>query len=89
MTSRLGVCIRQLREQRGISLQDVATRASLSKAHVWNLEQGTVVNPTIQSLVSIAVAMGVDASVLTDPATWDCLKRMKIETVSHQVVIRR
>lgn len=54
-----------LRKQRDLSLQDVADRAGLSKSHIWELEQGRAKNPTIESAVNIAAALGVSLDYLT------------------------
>lgn len=36
------------------SLQDVADAVGISKAHVWNLEKGTTVNPSMELVVKLA-----------------------------------
>lgn len=46
--------IRQHRERMGLTLQAVANAAGLTKAHVWELEKGKRVNPTVQTLVGLA-----------------------------------
>lgn len=46
--------LHELRIQRGMSLQDVATRVGMSKAHVWNLEKGISDNPTVDVLTKLA-----------------------------------
>lgn len=40
-----------------MSLQDVATAAKLSKAHVWDLEQGRSDNPSVSVLCALAQAL--------------------------------
>jgi len=49
----------KLREERNLSLQEVADRAGLSKSHVWELEQGRSRNPTVDTAVRLARAFGV------------------------------
>lgn len=36
------------------SLQDVADAVGVSKAHVWNLEKGTTLNPSMELVVKLA-----------------------------------
>jgi transcriptional regulator with XRE-family HTH domain len=49
-----GERLNELRIKRGMSLQDVATRVGMSKAHVWNLEKGVSDNPTVEVLTKLA-----------------------------------
>lgn len=51
--------IKTLRTERGMSLQDVATAANMSKAHVWELERGRSDNPSV--LVLCALGKALDA----------------------------
>lgn len=55
----LGELIRQERKARGLSLEEVAQRAGMSKGHVWDLEQGNARNPTVQACHGISQAIGV------------------------------
>jgi len=57
--------IAELRAKRKLSLQEVADRAGISKAHVWDIEQGRQRNPTIATAVNIASALGVSLDYLT------------------------
>ncbi|AWI90236.1 hypothetical protein C0214_19435 [Methylobacterium sp. DM1] len=61
--------MRELREARGLSLQDVAARADLAKSHVWQIEQGKSANPTIATTVGIARALGVSLDYLAGLST--------------------
>ena len=54
-----------LRAARNLSLQAVADRAGLSKSHIWELEQGRSRNPTIETAVRVAAALGVSLDYLT------------------------
>lgn len=57
--------MREIREARGLSLQDVATRAGIAKSHIWEIERGRSANPTIATTVGIARALGVSLDHLT------------------------
>lgn len=56
--------MRELREARGLSLQELANRAGIAKSHVWQIEQGKSANPTIATTVGIARALGVSLDYL-------------------------
>ena len=56
-------CIK-LREERDLSLQEVADRSGLSKSHVWDLEQGRARNPTVDTAVRLSRAFGVSIDYL-------------------------
>lgn len=55
--------VRLLREQRGLSLAELARQAQLAKQTLSKLEQGTG-NPTVDTLFSIATALGVPVTRL-------------------------
>ncbi|WP_371572681.1 helix-turn-helix domain-containing protein [Streptomyces sp. NBC_01314] len=55
--------VRLLREQRGLSLARLAREAGLAKQTLSKLEQGTG-NPTVDTLFSIATALGVPVTRL-------------------------
>jgi transcriptional regulator with XRE-family HTH domain len=55
--------VRLLREQRGLSLAELARQAGLAKQTLSKLEQGTG-NPTVDTLFSIAGALGVPVTRL-------------------------
>ncbi|MEU9345274.1 XRE family transcriptional regulator [Streptomyces sp. NPDC048278] len=55
--------MRLLREQRGLSLAELARQAGLAKQTLSKLEQGTG-NPTVDTLFSIAAALGVPVTRL-------------------------
>jgi len=60
-TSRLsmkGIIVAE-REKQGLSLQEVADRAGITKSHMWEVEQGRAVNPTVRTVYGIAKALGV------------------------------
>src|ERR1700760_3368507 len=57
--------LRRLRTARGMSLASLATRADVAKATLANLEQGRG-NPTIETLWSLALALGVAFSDLLE-----------------------
>ncbi|WP_106403016.1 helix-turn-helix domain-containing protein [Actinocorallia populi] len=65
--AEIGRRIRDLRRTRGISLSELAHRASVGKATLSALESGTR-NPTVETLYAITAQLNVPlASVLTDP----------------------
>ncbi len=53
-----------LREERGMTLQEVADRIGTTKSHVWEFERGRVANPTIGMLLGMARCFGVSISHL-------------------------
>lgn len=46
----------------GLSLQEVADRAGITKSHMWELERGRAVNPTIWTVYGLSRALGVPFS---------------------------
>ena len=60
-TSRLSMksIIASEREKQELSLQEVADRAGITKSHMWEIEQGRSVNPTVRTVYGLAKALGV------------------------------
>lgn len=46
--------LHDLRMANRLSLQDIADRVGISKAHVWNLEKGIADNPSMELVVKLA-----------------------------------
>ena len=69
--SALGETKRAIRAKRGMSLQDVADEAGLTKSHVWDLEQGRARNPTVETVLNLALALGLEPGTLAATAMAD------------------
>jgi len=64
--STLGDNVRRLRERAGLSLRELAAQATVSTSTLSNIEAG-LGNPGVETLVSIAGALGVPFSELVLP----------------------
>lgn len=62
--SPLGEHIYTLRMLLGLSLRDVADKSGLTKAHIWELEDGRATNPTVKTLLMLATALNTKAEKL-------------------------
>jgi transcriptional regulator with XRE-family HTH domain len=62
----LRVRLREWRERRGLSLRVLADRAGVSHVTILRIEAGTV-SPTVDMLVRLAKALGVEARDLLPP----------------------
>ena len=61
----IGDQIRRFREERGLSLSQLATDAGVSKGYLWNLENDQEARrPSADTLYSVAKALGVTMSDL-------------------------
>src|SRR5271166_5255439 len=61
----VGDHIRRFREERGLSLSQLATDAGVSKGYLWNLENDQEARrPSADTLYSVAKALGVTMSDL-------------------------
>ncbi len=47
------------RARLGLSLQAAADLAGITKSHMWELEQGRAVNPTVWTVYGLSKALGV------------------------------
>lgn len=68
----LGPFIKQAREGKELSLSAAARAVGCTKSHLWDLEQGRSTNPTIQTLVGISNALGVEIGKLARIAAAQC-----------------
>jgi len=62
----IAAAIRRERERAGISITELARRAGLAKSTLSQLESGTG-NPSIETLWSLGVALGIPFSRLVEP----------------------
>jgi transcriptional regulator with XRE-family HTH domain len=59
------------RSDLGFSLQDVADRAGITKSHLWDLEQGRSINPTVKTIYGLSRALGHTFTYLAEGALND------------------
>lgn len=64
-----GQRLRWLREQRGMSLDQLASKAKISRAYLWKLEKKPDANPSIDLVEQLAAALGVAPADLLDDQT--------------------
>jgi transcriptional regulator with XRE-family HTH domain len=62
---KIGQRIRELRESKGISQQNLAADCDFEKANMSRIEAGRT-NPTISTLYKISQALGITISELVD-----------------------
>ena len=62
----IAAALRSERERAGLSLTEVARRAGIAKSTLSQLESGTA-NPSVETLWSLGVALGVPFSQLVEP----------------------
>ena len=60
----IGEYIKKYRELRGLTLPDLATKAGVSKAFLWEIESGKSRRPGAEVLFKIAEALGVTIAQL-------------------------
>jgi len=63
--ANLGVHIRQLREKKGLSQQDLANDCDIPKTQIGRIERAEI-NTTIKTLVKIANALNIEPKELLD-----------------------
>jgi antitoxin component HigA of HigAB toxin-antitoxin module len=56
--------LREHRQNLGLSLDDVAKAAGLSKGHVWDMERRNAKNYTVDTIHRLAIALGIPFLVL-------------------------
>jgi transcriptional regulator with XRE-family HTH domain len=56
---RLGSRIQEVREQCGLSVQELADRAGTTYQSIWRIERGAQLDPSVALMKGIARALGV------------------------------
>ncbi len=59
------------RGRQGLSLQTVADLAGITKSHMWELENGRSVNPTVWTVYGLSKALGVPFTMMAAGALND------------------
>lgn len=68
MATKLGDKIRSYRTNRGLTLEELAKRAGLSKSYLWELENRESQRPSAEKLQAIADVLREDVSFFLDDA---------------------
>jgi transcriptional regulator with XRE-family HTH domain len=61
---QLGGRVRELREQKGLSLSELARQTGVSKGYLSQIERGDAINPSAQALYRIASVLGTSVAAL-------------------------
>jgi transcriptional regulator with XRE-family HTH domain len=69
MSTRLGDKLRDLRKERGLTLERLADTAKLSKSYLWELENRDSQRPSAEKLTALADALGVAVSYFLEEDT--------------------
>jgi len=64
--SNLGRKIRELRKEKGLTLDELAAKTDSSKSYIWDLENKPVARPSGEKLARIAGVLGVTPEFLLD-----------------------
>jgi transcriptional regulator with XRE-family HTH domain len=64
--SSLGRKVREIRKQRGLTLDGLAVQSGSSKSYLWELENKENARPSGEKLAAIAAALGVTSEFLLD-----------------------
>ncbi|MGO9465587.1 MAG: helix-turn-helix domain-containing protein [Isosphaeraceae bacterium] len=62
----LTVRLRELRQEKGLSLTDLSERTGLTRAAISRLETGWNLNPTLETLFRYTEALGVDLKLTVE-----------------------
>jgi transcriptional regulator with XRE-family HTH domain len=66
MSSALGRKVRELRQAKGLTLDQLAQATDSSKSYMWEIENKEVARPSAEKLSKIAAVLGVTPEFLVD-----------------------
>lgn len=79
MADTLAQRLRDIREDQGLTLSEVARRAQISKAYLSQLERGGSTEPSYSVVTRLATALGTNVDELTGQSIhWDPTDREKV-----------
>jgi transcriptional regulator with XRE-family HTH domain len=84
LTTALGDKIRDLRKQKGYTLEKLAELTDSSKSYIWELENKSPPRPSAEKVVRIASALGVTSDYLVDPT-----EKTDVAEAADQAFFRR
>lgn len=84
MTTALGIKIRDLRKEKGYTLEKLAELTESSKSYIWELENKNPPRPSAEKVARIAAALGVTADYLID-----LTDTVKVEDAADQAFYRK
>lgn len=79
----IGERLFSLRQKTQESLQEVADKVGVSKAHVWELEKGRSKNPSFDLVRKLATHFGVSLEVMTGEVDEPDQKHVKIAQINR------
>jgi transcriptional regulator with XRE-family HTH domain len=82
MGKEFGKYLKQLREDRGMTLRDVEEMVKISNAYLSQVENGQRSVPTMKILSKLAQAYGVSVTVLAEQAAAE-IRNQKIESETN------
>lgn len=65
---KLGELIKSRREQAAMSLQDLGDACGVSKAYIWEIEQGKTVNIGLILALKLSIALAIPVNCLAAAA---------------------
>ncbi len=68
MSSTLGRKVREQRQARGLTLEQLAQATESSKSYMWEIENKAVARPSAEKLGKIAAVLGVTPEFLVNEA---------------------
>jgi transcriptional regulator with XRE-family HTH domain len=84
-----GERLRWLREQRKMSLDQLASKAEISRAYLWKLEKKPDANPSIDLVEKLAEGLGVAPAELLDDQTPNGESKQSIPQALQELRDRR
>ena len=84
MSSAMGRKVRDLRQEKGFTLEQLATAAGASKSYMWEIENKAVARPSAEKLARIAETLGVTTEYLVDDGRTEPSANQQDEAFFHR-----
>ncbi len=84
MTTALGSKVRELRKEKGFTLDRLAELTESSKSYIWELENKDPPRPSAEKVARIASALGVTSDYLVDTTA-----TVRVEDAADQAFYRK
>ncbi|WP_409252226.1 helix-turn-helix domain-containing protein [Bacillus sp. SCS-153A] len=81
----VGVKIKSIRENKGITINELAQKAAISKSYISSIERDIQKNPSIKVLEKIAAALEVPLDMLLDHNSTDILEKGWVQLLKEAI----
>lgn len=87
ISSLLGIKIKKLRKEKGLTLEQLADKIGSGKSYIWEIENKIVKNPSAEKLAAIAKELDVTIDYLIDDTKKEVDEDLENEVLLNKLML--